>query len=267
MKTLLDKEQYCFDDLVKIIKILRGDNGCPWDKEQTHESIKMDTIEEAYEVVDAINHKDDEHLKEELGDLLLHVVFHSQIAEDDGKYDIDAVADGIVKKMIRRHPHVFGEEKANSSGEVLVNWEAIKSEEKANPEISDQMDQITKALPALIRSRKVQKKAAKVDFDFESQEEVFDKIYEELGELQEALETREKVRIEDELGDVLFSIVNISRFLDINAELALTNATEKFINRFRGIENIAKNLGLKLEDMNLEEKNQLWVKYKSIESS
>ncbi|MDA3845438.1 MAG: nucleoside triphosphate pyrophosphohydrolase [Vallitaleaceae bacterium] len=183
MKTILSKTTYTFDDLVEVINILRGDGGCPWDREQTHDSLKMDTIEEAYEVLDAINNKDDANLKEELGDLLLHVVFHAQIATDEGKYNIDDVACGIVTKLIRRHPHVFGVDPAKTSDEVLVNWEVIKSEEKQNPALSVEMTHIPKALPALIRARKVQKKAAKVDFDFEDHEQVFEKIYEELEEL------------------------------------------------------------------------------------
>jgi len=264
METLLSKNHYNFEDLVTVINILRSENGCPWDREQTHDSLKMDTIEEAYEVLEAINNGDDDNLKEELGDLLLHVVFHAQIAKEDGKYNIDDVANGIVTKLIRRHPHVFGQEKAHSAEEVLVNWEAIKSDEKENPSLSIEMKHIPKALPALIRARKVQKKAAKVDFDFVDPEEVFDKIYEELEELKVAYKNKVKSDIEDELGDVLFSVVNISRFFGINPELALTNATEKFINRFRGIEKIAENDGLKLENMSLNEKNKLWVKYKSI---
>lgn len=258
------KERYSFDDLLTILKILRSDEGCPWDREQTHESIKMDTIEEAYEVVDAINHQDDEHLKEELGDMLLHVVFHSQIAQDDGKYNIEDVINGIATKMVRRHPHVFGSVSADSSDEVLKNWEAIKSEEKENPSISKEMEAITKALPALIRSRKVQKKAAKVGFDFENLEDAFKKIHEELDELHAAMASGDKEAIEDEYGDLLFSNVNISRFLGLNPELALTNATEKFINRFRGVEDMAFKQGLKLEDMSLEAMDQLWQDYKSM---
>jgi tetrapyrrole methylase family protein/MazG family protein len=261
--SLANKEQYSFEDLVQIIKILRSDEGCPWDLEQTHETLKMDTIEEAYEVVDAINQKDDVHLKEELGDMLLHVVFHSQIATDDQKYSIDDVIDGIATKMVRRHPHVFGDIVAETSVEVLKNWEAIKSDEKENPTISEQMDLITKALPALMRSRKIQKKAAKVGFDFENLENALSKVYEELNELQEALNEGNFENIQEEYGDMLFSLVNISRFLGFNPELALTNATEKFINRFRGIEDMAKDQGLKLENMSLEAKDQLWVKYKT----
>lgn len=260
---MLNKERYGFEDLLTIMGILRSDEGCPWDREQTHESIKMDTIEEAYEVIDAINHQDDEHLKEELGDMLLHVVFHSQIAKEDGKYNIEDVINGIATKLVRRHPHVFGSVSADSSEEVLKNWEAIKSEEKENPSISEEMAHITKALPALIRSRKVQKKAAKVGFDFENIEDAFKKIHEELDELQVAITSGDKNAIEDEFGDLLFSQVNISRFLGVNPELALTNATEKFINRFRGIEDMALKQGFKLEDMSLEAMDQLWHAYKS----
>lgn len=263
IKELLGKSTYEFEDLLTVMTILRSDEGCPWDREQTHESIKMDTIEEAYELVEAIDNKDHENLKEELGDLLLHVVFHSQIAKDENRYTVDDVIQGIVTKMIRRHPHVFADSSAENAEEVLVNWESIKEVEKKNPTISEEMLMVPKALPALIRSRKVQKKAAKVGFDFESGKEAFKKVHEEVAELEEAIDLGNKAHIEEEYGDLLFAIVNISRFFGLNAEMSLTNATEKFINRFRGVEELANSQGKKLSEMTLEEMDQLWNKCKT----
>lgn len=263
IKELLGKSSYEFEDLLTVMTILRSDQGCPWDREQTHESIKMDTIEEAYELVEAINNEDHENIKEELGDLLLHVAFHSQIAKDEKRYSVDDVIQGIVTKMIRRHPHVFSNTTANNSEEVLVNWESIKEVEKKNPSISEEMDMVPKALPALIRARKVQKKAAKVGFDFEDGKEAFKKVHEEVAELEEAMDSGNQAHIDEEYGDLLFAIVNISRFFGLNAEMSLTNATEKFINRFRDVEEQANSQGKKLSEMTLKEMDQLWNKCKT----
>jgi tetrapyrrole methylase family protein/MazG family protein len=257
-----NKDNYTFEDLLEIIKILRSEDGCPWDRVQTHESLKSNTIEECYEVVEAINNQDVDNLKEELGDVLLHVVFHSKIAEDNKQFNIDDVIDGISKKLIRRHPHVFADDQVSDATEVLIKWEEIKKQEKNNIEITDDIDNIPIALPALMRAAKVQKKAAKVGFDFANVRETLLKVKEETKELEMAIEAGSDEAIEEEFGDLLFSVVNMSRFLGLNAEISLTNATKKFINRFRGINQIALEKNESLEDLSIDEMNELWETYK-----
>lgn len=256
---------YTFEDLLEVMGILRGKDGCPWDLEQDHETLKDAAIEEAYELVEAINNKDVENLKEELGDLLLMVVFHSQIGSDGGAFTIDDVTDGIVTKMIRRHPHIFANDDKVSSDEVLDNWDQIKIKEKKLTTVTQDLRQVPKALPALIKSRKVQKKAAKVGFDFPSVEAAFCKVEEEVVELKEAIQSENISHIEEEMGDLLFSIVNISRFLDLNPENALTNALEKFINRFEAVESLAMTRNKNFSDMSLEEMDLLWDEVKKHE--
>ncbi len=249
---------YTFSQLLDIIKVLRSDNGCPWDREQTHDSIKNDTLEEVYELIDAINNKDDENIIEELGDLLLHVVFHSQIGADEGRFTNEDVLESIITKMIRRHPHVFATEVANNSDEVLKQWDEIKKVEKNHKTHTQVLRSVPKAMPALMRASKVGKKASKVGFDFENKKQLIDKLQEELDETKKALKTGDLVHLQEEIGDLLFQIVNISRFFEINPENALTNATEKFINRFEGIEKLTLVDGLNLSDLTLEQMDGYW---------
>ena len=256
------KDQYSFDELVGIMKLLRSENGCPWDKEQTHESLKKYLIEETYEVLETIDLNDKKHLSEELGDLLLQIIFHSRIAEEEGTFDIQDVITGISKKMISRHTHIFGSDKADTAEEVLVNWEAIKKKEKGQENQTTVLKSVPANLPALMRSFKVQQKAAQVGFDWDDIEEVFKKVDEEINELKEVYKSEDMKKITDELGDVLFSIVNLSRFLRIQPELALTGTINKFINRFEYVEKESIKAGKQLENMSLEELDELWNKAK-----
>lgn len=253
---------YTFDDLIAVMAILRGDDGCPWDREQDHKSIRHAVIEEAYELLDAINKDDTDNMKEELGDILLQVAFHSQMAKETDTFTIDDVMDGIVEKLIRRHPHVFEHDDDVSSDEVIESWDAIKLKEKSLETVTDDLRQVPDALPALIKSHKVQKKVAKVGFDFPTWEDAFVKVEEEVAELREAIESENASHIEEEFGDLLFAIVNISRFLGLNPENALTNAVEKFINRFEGVENLAITRDKDFRSMTLEELDALWEEVK-----
>ena len=250
--------QYSFQDFIDIIRKLRSKDGCPWDREQTHESLKSCLIEECYEVIEAINNHDRENLREELGDILLQVALHSIIAEETREFTIDEVVSEVAEKMIRRHPHVFGDEIAEDSEAVLFNWEEIKKKEKKANGIVEEIQSVPKALPANIRAEKIQKKAAKVGFDFESYKQVLDKVYEELEELRESIENGDKSNIQEEFGDVMFTIINLSRFLQLNAENSLTNATNKFINRFVDVFAQAVNRGQDLSELSPAELEILW---------
>ncbi|MGM9521310.1 MAG: nucleoside triphosphate pyrophosphohydrolase [Oscillospiraceae bacterium] len=250
------KNSYNVDDLRKIVKLLRGEGGCPWDMEQTHESIRRDFLEETYEVIEAIDEKSPEHLKEELGDVLLQVVFHSDIEEDAGSFDLDAVADGVCKKLILRHPHVFGDTKVAGSAEVLSNWDKIKRTEKHQETFTNTLESVARSLPALWRAEKIQKKAAKAGFDWDSIDGALDKISEEAAELREAVSLGDNA--EEELGDLLFAAVNAARFIKADPEDALKAACDKFILRFSYMERTASERGLSLEDMSLPEMDKLW---------
>lgn len=258
----LVKDCYSFDDLVEIMKILRSPDGCPWDREQTHSSIRRNLIEETYEAVEAIDEDDPELLKEELGDVLLQVVFHSQISVDNGSFSIDDVSDGICKKLILRHPHVFGDVSADTSEQVLNNWDKIKMESKSQVTYAQAMYSVSKALPSLIRSSKIQQKAKKVGFDFPDPLEALSKVSEEAGELKAAIISGDNLLVEEELGDLLFSAVNVSRLLDIDAEKALSKSCEKFIKRFEKLENLAKQRGTDIESATLYELDSLWNEVK-----
>lgn len=242
-----------------IVAALRGPGGCPWDIEQTHTSLRAGLIEEAYEVVDAIDSHDDANLREELGDLLLQVVFHAQIAQEEGRFDFDALTHEHCEKLIRRHPHVFGDDaKCADSTAVLKRWDEIKRAEKgAEPE--SLLDHVSGALPALVRAEKIQKRAAKVGFDWPDAVPVFAKVREELHEI----ETAPPEKLEEEVGDLLFAVVNLARKLHLDAETALHGATRKFSNRFRAIEALARERGLKLEAMTLEALDALWEEVKA----
>lgn len=244
-----------------IVSRLRAPDGCPWDREQTHESLRTALIEECYEVVDAINRSDDANLKEELGDLLLHVVFHAQLAQERGVFAFDEVAADICEKLIRRHPHVFGDESASDSEEVLKQWEQIKRKEKGDG--ASVIDARESAQPALMRAQNVQKKAARVGFDWAHADEVFSKLEEEIAELREALAKGEKESIEDEMGDLFFTLVNLSRKVKVDAESALTASTAKFIRRFQLVESSLAADGLSMEKTPLAELEERWVQAKA----
>lgn len=235
----MDK-QYSFDDFMNIIRMLRSENGCPWDRKQTHESLKTCMIEETYEAVEAINNKDYKNLCEELGDMVLQVALHTVIAEEQNEFDINDVINGVSQKMIYRHPHVFSDVKVQNEDEVLNNWEELKKKEKegSRKDTNETFEAIPKALPALIRAAKVQKEAAKLDDDFKDFNKALDMVQKEFKELINTIESGEGNIIEEEYGDLLFLVVNLSRFLQLNAENSLTNATNKFINRFVGIERL-----------------------------
>ncbi len=256
------KDKYSFSELVEIMELLRSEKGCPWDREQDHESLKRYLIEETYEVLEAIDLKDKNKLSEELGDLLLQIVFHAQIGRESGTFDINDVITGISRKMIQRHTHVFGEARADTADEVVDNWEAIKKKEKGIKSQTEVLKDVPSNLPALMRSFKVQQKAAQVGFDWDAAEGVFEKIYEEIKELEDVYRSKNVERINEEMGDVLFSLVNLSRFLKVQPELALTDATNKFIKRFEFIEKEGAREGKKLEEMTLYEMDQLWNKAK-----
>ena len=258
------KEHYGFHDLVGILELLRSENGCPWDKEQTHESIRRNFIEEVYEAIEAIDDKNTGLLCEELGDVMLQVVFHAQMEKEAGRFTIDDVNDGICKKLILRHPHIFGDLCVKDSDEVLRNWDEIKKKEKGQKSHSDTLDSVSKSLPALIRAEKIQHKAAKTGFDWPDIEGAFDKLSEEITELKEAIATDGNTL--DELGDVLFSVVNLSRFLKIDPEEALTRTCEKFSRRFRYMEEGALADGKKLDELTLDEMDKLWSEKKRIEA-
>ena len=254
--------KYDFNDLLNIIEKLRSPGGCPWDREQTHKSIKIGLIEETYEVLEAIDKENDTMLKEELGDVLLQVVFHSQIAAGESRFNINDVTDAICRKMIYRHPHVFGEVKVSSSEQVLSNWDDLKKAEKNIECQADVLRNVPSNLPALMRAEKVQKKAAKVGFDWDDINDVFEKLREEAKELRAAYLTGSRDNIIEETGDLLFAAVNLSRFVKVNPELALTAASEKFINRFSLMESDILESRRSFEDLTLSEMDEIWNKIK-----
>lgn len=245
-------------DLINLVDILRGDEGCPWDKEQTHESIKNSMIEESYEVVDAIEKEDTLALEEELGDVLLQVVFHAAIEKEEGYFNFNDVVHGIYNKMVYRHPHVFGDNKIENTEEVLINWDELKKKEKNYINHTDELLGVANALPALIRAKKVQSKASKVGFDFDNVYLACEKVKEELNEVLEVYKTNNQGRITEEMGDLIFSCVNVSRFLKVECEDALQKTTDKFIKRFQYIEEKIGAQGKKLEEIKLEEMDYFW---------
>ena len=263
---------YSYEEFLKVIETLRSENGCPWDREQTHASLKQCMLEEAYEVIDGIKEYeatgDYKNLREELGDVLLQVVMHAQIAKEEGRFTMEDIVDEVCEKMIRRHPHVFGEKSAENSTESLKVWEEMKKQEKKEETLADTLHRVAKAFPANIRAEKIQKKAAKSGFEFESMEHVLSKVKEELEELEAVIaqnkvaENPQKDRVEEEFGDLMFSMINLSRFLGLNAENSLTNATNKFINRCVGIELLAQQRGENLNQMSAEEIDALWQSMK-----
>lgn len=247
-----------FYDLLSIMDVLRSEDGCPWDREQTHESLKRYLIEESYEVLEAIDGKNDENIVEELGDVLLQIVFHAQIAKEDGYYNINDITQGICNKMIERHPHVFENEAVNNSDEVISNWDEIKKKEKKYKNHTDELKHVAKNLPALIRAEKIQAKASKVGFDWDKVEEAMSKVEEELLEVKNVYKLNNMAKIQEEIGDLIFSCVNVSRFLDIDPEFALNYTIDKFISRFQYIEENAEKNGNKIEEMTLQAMDELW---------
>ena len=253
-----NKEIYTFDDFKKIIEILRSPEGCPWDREQTHNTIRNEFIEETYEAVDAIDRGDKTDLCEELGDVLLQIMLHSQIAYENGDFNVEDVIDGVAKKMVLRHPHVFGDVSVENSAQVLENWDKIKKTEKHQTSYTDTLKSVPMSYPALMRAQKIQKRAGKVGFDFESIEAPLQKLNEEHAELLEAIATGDKEKITEEYGDLLFTMVNISRFLKIDSEEALQKASDKFIKRFEAVEDAADKKGKDMKEMSLKELDALW---------
>jgi len=258
----LDQAQPPIQQLRAIITRLRGPDGCPWDREQTHSSLRAGLIEEAYEVVEAINTGDNANLCEELGDLLLQSVFHAQIAAEEGRFNFDDVARSIAEKLLRRHPHVFGEDRCADSAEVLRKWDDLKRAEKGMPAAGSALDGISGGLPALMRAEKVQKKAARVGFDWSEAAPVVAKIREELVEVEAEMARGASDKIEEEIGDLLFSVVNLARKLKVDGETALQRATDKFARRFRQLESLARQRGLAMEKLTLAELDALWDEVK-----
>ncbi len=261
---LLDKESYNIDDLVKIMELLRSEGGCPWDREQTHKSIRNNLIEETYEAVEGIDNGDDEILKEELGDVLLQVVFHARIAQEENSFDINDVADGVCKKLILRHPHIFSDVKAETSDKVLENWDAIKKEEKNQKTASDTLKAVSSALPALSRASKIASKAGKAGFTYPDVSAGMYKAREEFGEVEKAIFADDKDKIEEEFGDLLFAVANAARLSGVNPEEALYKANEKFVNRFSRMEKIANDEGKQLCELDVNNLLDFWKKAKKI---
>ena len=250
------KPRYGYEDLLEIIRLLRSPEGCPWDSVQTHRSIRRGMLEEAYEAAEAIDTGDTALLKEELGDVLMQVVFHADIEKDAGHFTMDDVCDGVVKKLLFRHPHVFGDGQAETAERVGVSWEQLKRQEKGQKTAADTLDSVARSLPGTWRAEKLQKKAADVGFDWRSVNGALDKLDEEVWELHRAVETNGNVP--EELGDVLFAAVKVGRFCGVDPEEALHGTCEKFIRRFRAMEEAAARKGRELTELTLEELTALW---------
>jgi tetrapyrrole methylase family protein/MazG family protein len=261
----LKTTEQLFKELVEIIAKLRSEEGCPWDREQTHETLKMGIIEEAYEVIETIDRKDDEKLEEELGDLLMQVLLNAQIAKEEGKFGINGVIQKINEKLLRRHPHVFGDLEVKDSEEIMRNWDRIKSEERANKDENSILDGIPIHLPALIQARKVQSRASRIGFDWDKSSDVLKKVEEEVDELKESIVNADQPSIEEEIGDILFSIVNLSRFLNVEPEDALRKTTAKFMRRFKQMEAQITQNGKKLTDYDLAGLDKFWDSIKESE--
>ena len=255
-----------FDDLVQLITTLRGPNGCPWDRKQTLPDLKPYVIEEAYEVVDAIDRDDRTALLEEVGDLLLEAVFIAEITREEGTFDVFDSITSIHDKLVRRHPHVFGDAVAHDAEEVLVNWEKLKSEER-KAENKSVLSGVPASLPALLKASRLTEKAARVGFDWRRTDDVFDKLDEEIGELREAVASGDKSKIHDEIGDLLFTIANIARKVEVNAEEALQSTNRKFMRRFESMEKQVHGRGQNLDQLELEEMDALWDEAKAAERS
>jgi len=255
------KDKYDITDLLEIMAILR--ERCPWDREQTHQSIRVNFLEETCEVLEAIDNGDAELLREELGDVLLQVVFHSRIEQEAGRFGFDGVADGVCKKLINRHPHIFGDIKADTADAVLRNWDEIKKTEKSQKTHTEGLMSVPNTLPALMKAAKVQKRAAKAGFDWKNIAGALDKLDEEVLELKKAILQKNDQAIFEEFGDLLFSAVNVSRFIGVEPEQSLGAATGKFIARFAGVEELAAARGIDMASASLEELDRLWDQVKA----
>ncbi len=251
-----------FDDLVALMAKLRSPDGCPWDRKQTPESLKPFLIEECYEVIDALDEGSPDKVKEELGDLLFQIIFHARIAEEQGQFTIRDVIASNIEKMIRRHPHVYGDARLSTDREVLANWEEIKKKEKGYEDRKSILEGVPKHLPSLLRAHSLQERAARVGFDWSRIDEALPKLDEEIAEFKDSLDRKDAEGIEEELGDIFFMLVNISRFLGVNPEDALRKTISKFIQRFRYIEEHAADAGRSLNDMSLDEMEKLWQESK-----
>lgn len=258
------KSRYHMEDLLAIMALLRGEGGCPWDREQNHQTIRKNFLEETYEVLDAIDSGDRDGLREELGDVLLQVVFHSRMEEEANSFSFDDVCDGICKKLVHRHPHIFGDVVASSSQQVLKNWDEIKKKEKGQATGADTLHSVPKVLPALMRSEKVQARAAKAGFDYPDIGWAMDDFLSEVEELRQALAEGNRAHQEEELGDLLFSAVNLARFMKLDPEESLAKSCEKFISRFEQVERIAAQQGLSLKSCTTEKQIQLWGEAKRL---
>jgi MazG family protein len=267
-----------FEKLAAVQARLRAPDGCPWDREQTHASLRTYLIEEAYEVLEAMESGDDAKFAEEMGDLLLQIVFHSEIAKEEGRFTVSDVIREVHDKMVRRHPHVFGEKRAKDSAEVLKNWEQLKKEEriaageknavgpKGGAKTASLLDGVSRALPAALEGFQLTRRAARIGFDWDSVEGVFEKLNEESGELRQVLSAKDTKRAEEEMGDLLFAAVNLARFLHIDPEIALKKANAKFSTRFRRMEELAAKNGRVLADVPREEMEELWEEVKKVAS-
>ncbi len=245
------------EELIKIVETLRSENGCQWDREQTHQTLRPNMIEEAYEAVDAIDDNDMKHLREELGDVLLQVVLHAQIAKEENAFDIEDIAKELNEKLIHRHPHVFGNEKVSSTDEILENWEKLKKEEKTHRK--SQMDGISKAQSALMSAQKISKRAVKVGFEWPDEKTLYECIFSEFDEFKEACQEKDLEHMEEEMGDIFFAVVNLARWNKIDAEQALLKSNKKFMKRFRKMEELATK---PLENYSFEEFDALWKEAK-----
>ncbi|MHC1694439.1 MAG: nucleoside triphosphate pyrophosphohydrolase [Eubacteriales bacterium] len=258
---LIQRDSYGITELLSIMKILR--ERCPWDKEQTHKTIRNNFLEEAYEAAEAIDEDDTELLREELGDVLLQVVFHSEMEQEKGSFSFDDVADGICKKLIHRHPHIFAQVKADTTQQVLSNWDAIKREGKGQKSTAEAMEGISKALPALVRAEKIQAKAAKMGFDFPDVLSAVEKIDEETLELRTALRNGDAENTAEEIGDLLFAAVNVARLSGMSAEQLLEQSSRKFYLRFKGMESALRERNIDISELSLDKMEEEWVKIKS----
>ena len=260
IKYLLKAEHYTNDDLILIMQLLRGEGGCPWDREQTHKSIRNNLLEETYEVIEAIDTENSELLREELGDLLLQVVFHAQMEAEAGNFTFNDVADEICRKLIHRHPHIFSDIQVSGTEQVLSNWEEIKNKEKSRERVTDRLRAVPRMLPALMRGAKVGKRAS--CFDFPSADAVMDKVYEEADEVKAALATGDISKIDEEIGDLLLTVSSLARHAGVDPEGAMMRATDKFIDRFEVLEEQVIAAGLDINKMTMDELDAIWEKNK-----
>ncbi|MBE6728701.1 MAG: nucleoside triphosphate pyrophosphohydrolase [Ruminococcaceae bacterium] len=252
------KNKYDMEQFINIMKMLRAPDGCPWDKEQTHSSIRNNFLEEVYEVVDAIDRDSTEDMREELGDVLMQVVFHAVMAEEENRFDFSDVVNEVCQKLVYRHPHVFGDVKADTSEKVLDNWEKLKRTEKSQSTYTDTLKSVPLAFPSLMRAQKLQKRASKAGYDWTSAEEAFGKINEETTELKEAMADADKAEIAEEIGDLLFSVVNVARLLGVDCEEALHRSNDKFISRFSKAEETIIKDGKNIKQLSAAELDEYW---------